>query len=105
MRKQKQKVTQLHSAALPSQNGDLQRGTLPWAHDMSGQALNMTQQLETVARRLSGMPAGNSENEQTDLSSVMGLFAENLSQISALLEEVRIVMEDTDPTILKAANG
>jgi hypothetical protein len=95
MRKQKQKVTQLSRT-----NRDL-----PWAHDMSGQAMNMAQQLETVARRLSGMPSGDTESEQTDLPHVMGLFAENLSQISTLLEEVRFVMEDTDPTILKAANG
>jgi hypothetical protein len=77
---------------------------LPWAHDMAGHAMDMSHQLETVARRLSGMP-GESEQEQTDLPNVMGLFAENLAQVSALLEEVRMVMEDTDPTILNAAHG
>ncbi len=101
----KNKVTQLHPAKATPQKDDLHRGTLPWAHDMTGQAMGMAQQLETVARRLSGMPGGETESGSTDLANIMSLFAENLSQVSELLEEVRIVMEDVDPSILKAVNA
>ena len=98
----KNKVTQLSVSKATSQKADLQRGTLPWAHDMTGHAMDMAQQLETVARRLSGMPGGDAE---TNLANIMRLFAENLQQVSELLDEVRTVMEDTDPSILKAANA
>ncbi len=104
MRKQKQTVTPLHPATT-SQKGQLERGTLPWAHDMAGHAMAMTQQLETVARRLSGSTGAAPESEHTDLAQVMSLFAETLQQVLEIVDEVRIIMEDTDPSIPKAVNG
>jgi hypothetical protein len=72
---------------------------------MTGHAMGMVQQLETVARRLASMPGGDTESGSADLATIMGLFAENLQQVSDLLEEVRTVMEDADPSILKAVNA
>jgi hypothetical protein len=105
MRKKNQKVTQLSAVAAIPEKGKYDRGTLPWAHDMTGQALDMAQKLETTARLLSWEPACEVERQPTDLPHMMGLFQEQLQQISDLLDEVRTVMEDTDPTILQAANA
>ena len=101
----KNKVTQLHVPTATPAKAEFQRGTLPWAHDMTGHAMDVTQQLETVARRLSGMPGGDTESGSTDLATIMGLFAENLQQVAELLEDVRTVMEDADPSILKEVNA
>jgi hypothetical protein len=100
----KNKVTELTVSQAPAK-ADYSRGTVPWGHDMTGQAMGMVQQLETVARRLAGMPGGEMPNEPADLANVMALFAENLQQVADMLDEVRTVMEDADPSILTAMNG
>jgi hypothetical protein len=98
MRQQKETVTPLHPV-------NLERGTLPWAHDLAGHGMEMPQQLEAVARRLSGMPGNDRETGPADLATIMGLFAENLQRISELWDEARLVMEDVDPSIPKAVNS
>ncbi|MDQ3232761.1 MAG: hypothetical protein M3Q07_13170 [Pseudobdellovibrionaceae bacterium] len=104
MRKQKQNLRTLHPAKARPFVRDLEPRTLPWAYDMTGHALNMAQQLESVARSLSGMPSG-AEREPADLSNIMSLFAETLQQVVEIVDEVRVIMEDTDPSIPKAVNG
>jgi hypothetical protein len=100
----KNKVTPLTVSQAPAK-ADYSRGTVPWGHDITGQAMGMVQQLETVARRLAGMPGDDTESGLADLTNVMALFAENLQQVADMLDEVRMVMEDADPTILTAVNG
>jgi hypothetical protein len=92
----KHKVTHLQVPTAVPAKGERRRGTLPWAHDMTGHAMDMAHQLETVARRLSGISGGEAE---TELANIMGLFHANLEQISELLDEVRTVMEDVNPLL------
>jgi hypothetical protein len=86
---------------------DLPKKDLAWAHDLTGMAMEMVHQLESLSRMMGGISPKAGEDPQVeakDIGFTMGLFAENLGRIGDLLDDVTVVMEEVDPSIHTAVN-
>ena len=102
----KQKVIPLQQPQEASEKPDYKRGTLPWAHEMTGQARVLVHRLESLSRMMSEVgPTGGKELtiDAKDLVHTMAMFSDQLEQVNEILEEVEIIIEDVHP-VIRAAN-
>lgn len=80
---------------------------LPCAHSLTGHAVTMVQQLESLSHIMEGItpPAGGEPRiEPTDMRHTMALFSENLGRVRDLIEDIARIMEEVDPSLQAAVN-
>lgn len=98
----KNKVIPLQQPQVASEKLEDKRGTLPWAHEMTGQARVLVHRLESLSRMMSEV--GHSvEKELTidakDLVHTMAMFSDHLEQVNEILEEVETIIEEVNPSV------